>query len=84
VTDGFREILRKAKIETGSFHSLRHTAATQMLELEVPPKIVQERLGHSTIAITMDLYSHSTPSMQAEAARRLDVMLGPLLMEEQA
>ena len=84
VTDGFREILRKAKIETGSFHSLRHTAATQMLELEVPPKIVQERLGHSTIAITMDLYSHSTPSLQVEAARRLDVMLGPLLLDEQA
>jgi integrase len=82
VTDGFREILRKAKIESGSFHSLRHTAATQMLELEVPPKIVQERLGHSTIAITIDLYSHATPSLQAEAARRLDVMLGPLLDEQ--
>lgn len=84
VTDGFREILRKAKIESGSFHSLRHTAATQMLELEVPPKIVQERLGHSTIAITIDLYSHATPSLQAEAARRLDVVLGPLLIDEQA
>ena len=82
VTDGFREILRKAKIDSGSFHSLRHTAATQMLELEVPPKVVQERLGHSTIAITMDLYSHSTPSLQAEAARRLEMVLGPLLLDE--
>lgn len=81
VTDGFREILRQAKVKGGSFHSLRHTAATQMLELEVAPKVVQERLGHSTIAITMDLYSHVTPSMQAEAARRQDEVLRLLLRE---
>lgn len=49
-----------------------------MLALEVPPKVVQERLGHSTIAITMDLYSHVTPSVQAEAARRQDEILRPL------
>ena len=78
VTDGFRDILRRAGVSGGSFHSLRHTAATQMLALEVPPKVVQERLGHSTIAITMDLYSHVTPSMQAEAARRQDELLRPL------
>jgi len=78
VTDGFREILRRAGVKGASFHSLRHTAATQMLALEVPPKVVQERLGHSTIAITMDLYSHVTPSMQAEAARRQDELLRPL------
>ena len=78
VTDGFREILQRAGVPGGSFHSLRHTAATQMLALEVPPKVVQERLGHSTIAITMDLYSHVTPSMQAEAARRQDELLRPL------
>jgi len=81
VTDRFRELCRKAKIVGGSFHSLRHTAATQMLELEVPPKVVQERLGHSTIAITMDLYSHATPSLQLEASRRIDGVLTRLLSE---
>jgi integrase len=81
VTDAFRELCRKAKVSGGSFHSLRHTAATQMLELEVPPKVVQERLGHSTIAITMDLYSHATPSLQIEASRRIDGVLAQLLSD---
>jgi integrase len=81
VTDSFRELCRKAKVTGGSFHSLRHTAATQMLELEVPPKVVQERLGHSTIGITMDLYSHATPSLQLEATRRIEGVLSQLLSE---
>jgi integrase len=81
VSDGFRELCRKAKIAGASFHSLRHTAATQMLELEVPPKVVQERLGHSTIAITMDLYSHATPSLQLEATHRIEGILARLLAE---
>jgi len=79
ITIAFRMLCRKAKVVGASFHSLRHTAATQMLELEIPPKIVQERLGHSTIAITMDLYSHATPSLQSEAALRIDKVLGPLI-----
>ena len=41
----------------------------------VHPKIVQEMLGHSTVSITMDLYSHSTPSLQAAAVQRLDAIL---------
>ena len=45
-------------------HDLRHTHATVLLEADVHPKVVQERLGHSTIAITLDLYSHVIPSMQ--------------------
>jgi integrase len=62
-----------------TFHSLRHTCASMLLAANIHPKIVQEMLGHSTIAITMDLYSHVTPSMQAEAAQRLDAILGPSL-----
>jgi len=53
------------------FHDLRHSHATQLLENGVHPKIAQERLGHSTIAITLDLYSHVTHTMQSEAAQRL-------------
>jgi integrase len=54
------------------FHDLRHGHATQLLQDGVHPKIAQERLGHSTITTTMDLYSHVTDTMQADAAARLD------------
>lgn len=75
VTDGFRALARTAKVANASFHTLRHTCATKLLEQGVHPKVVQEMLGHSTIAITMDLYSHVTPSLQAEAAEKLDAVL---------
>ena len=55
------------------FHDLRHSHATQLLADGVHPKIAQERLGHPTITTTMDLYSHVTDTMQADAAARLDV-----------
>ncbi|OAQ56286.1 hypothetical protein A6E74_02420 [Enterococcus thailandicus] len=50
-----------------NFHSLRHTHATMLLEDGVKPKIVQERLGHSRISITMDKYVHVTKKMRNEA-----------------
>ena len=56
-------------------HDLRHTAATLALSAGVHPKIVSERLGHSSIAITLDTYSHVLPSMQADAAARLGSIL---------
>lgn len=75
VTDGFRDLAKKAKIASISFHSLRHTCASLLLAEGVHPKVVQEMLGHSTVAITMDLYSHSTPSLQTDAVQRLDGIL---------
>ena len=57
------------------FHDLRHTHATQLLRQGVHPKIVSERLGHATIAITLDTYSHVMPGMQEDAALRLDAAL---------
>jgi integrase len=54
------------------FHDLRHSHATQLLLAGVHPKIAQERLGHSTIVTTLDLYSHVTETMQTDAAERLD------------
>jgi integrase len=50
------------------FHDLRHTHATLSLQAGIHPKIVSERLGHSTAAFTLDIYSHAVPSLQAEAA----------------
>jgi integrase len=54
------------------FQDLRHTAATLLCSQGVHPKVVQERLGHAQISLTLDTYSHVLPSMQKEAARKLD------------
>jgi integrase len=54
------------------FHDLRHAHATHMLSAGVHPKIASERLGHSKVGITMDLYSHVLPGMQEDAAARVD------------
>lgn len=54
---------------------LRHTHATLLLELGVHPKVVQERLGHSQIGTTMNIYSHVTPTMQRDAVDRLAGLL---------
>ncbi|MDO8749679.1 MAG: site-specific integrase [Dehalococcoidia bacterium] len=59
------------------FHDARHTHASFMLSQGVHPKIVQERLGHSTIAVTLDVYSHVAPGLQAAAALAFDKMLHP-------
>ncbi|HKL10115.1 MAG TPA: tyrosine-type recombinase/integrase [Clostridia bacterium] len=57
------------------FHDLRHTHATLLLEQNVEAKIVQERLGHSNISTTMDLYSHVTRNVQDKAVEKLDKIL---------
>lgn len=57
------------------FHDLRHTHATLLLRQGVHPKVVSERLGHATINITLDTYSHVMPDMQDEAAEKLDGVL---------
>jgi integrase len=54
------------------FHDTRHSHATQLLADGVHPKVAQERLGHSTVTTTLDLYSHVTATMQADAAAKLD------------
>ena len=54
------------------FHDLRNSHATQLLLAGVHPKVAQERLGHSTVTTTLDLYSHVTATMQEDAAGRLD------------
>jgi integrase len=71
----FDEAIAEVGVPRIRFHDLRHTHATLLLEAGVHPKIVQERLGHSSIAITLDVYSHVTTSMQAAAAATLDAAI---------
>ena len=72
VNHGFQRIIRKAGLERIRLHDLRHSHATLMMKQGVNPKIVQERLGHSSIAVTMDIYSHVVPGMQEAAALAFD------------
>jgi len=72
--DVFHATLKKAELPDMRFHDLRHSAATILLTMGVHPKVVQELLGHSTIAITMDKYSHLLPSMQKDAMDKMNNM----------
>jgi integrase len=63
---------RKAGLPKIRFHDLRHTCATLLLSKNVHPKIVQEMLGHATVAITLDTYSHILPGMGDQAAAALE------------
>jgi integrase len=58
------------------FHDLRHTAATIMFENGENAKAISERLGHSSVAITLDLYGHVTEQVQEDLAARMDEALG--------
>ncbi len=71
-------LLKEARLPHIRFHDLRHTAATLLLCEDVHPKVVQERLGHARIGITLDTYSHVLPSMQRQAAEKLDRMFAKL------
>ena len=65
------------------FHDLRHACATHMLALGVHPKVASERLGHSRVGITLDLYSHVLPGMQEDAVARVDDALQAAMRQRQ-
>ena len=75
VSHAFRDICKKAEIDGIRFHDLRHTHATMLMKQGINPKVVQERLGHSSISVTLDIYSHVVPGMQELAALQLDEAL---------
>ncbi len=74
-TKRFQRWLEKAGLPKVRLHDLRHTHATLLLKRGVPAKLVQERLGHSSITMTLDLYSHVTPEMAKLAAESLNGLL---------
>ena len=71
----FYPLLNRGGLPRIRFHDLRHTAATLLLVQGVHPKIVQDLLGHSTINLTMDVYSHVLPNLQEEAATKMEALL---------
>ncbi len=76
VNRSFKPLLEKATLPTIRFHDLRHTCATLLLSRGVHPKLVQELLGHATIAMTLDTYSHYLPSMGNQTAGAMGDALG--------
>ncbi len=71
----FKPLLKRAGLPDIRFHDLRHTSASLLLAAGVHPKVVPERLGHSQISVTMDIYSHVLPTMQRDAADKIGAML---------
>lgn len=68
-------LLEKAKLEHARYHDLRHSAATFMLVQGVHPKVVADMLGHAKVGLTLDVYSHVLPSLQAEAVGKVEALL---------
>lgn len=72
----FKPTLKEAGLpETIRLYDLRHTCATLLLKAGENPKVVSERLGHASIVMTLDVYSHVLPDMQKQAAEKLETML---------
>jgi integrase len=76
INNRFHRALAAARLPDLRVHDLRHTAATLLLSRGVHPKIVQELLGHSTITLTLDTYSHVAPSLQAGVADHMERLFG--------
>ena len=71
----FRRLVQSLDIPYVTWHGLRHTHATLLLEENVHPKMVSDRLGHSSVMVTLDTDSHVLPGLQEAAAERVDAML---------
>jgi integrase len=71
----FQPLLEKAGLPKFRLYDLRHTTATLLLSEGISPKVVSERLGHSSVVITLDVYSHVLPTMQADATDKLQRLL---------
>lgn len=76
VANRFLQLSHEAGVPRIRLHDMRHTSATLMLANNVHPKVVQERLGHANISMTLDRYSHVSMDMQRDAADQLDLLLG--------
>jgi integrase len=75
LSNRFIKFVKAAGLPRVRLHDLRHSHATHLLMAGVHPKVAQERLGHSSIVLTMDLYSHVLPAMQDEAAKSIDAAM---------
>jgi integrase len=78
----FKSLLEAASLPEIRFHDLRHTAASLMLNYGIPVIVVSRRLGHAKPSITLDIYGHLMPGMQAEAAQKIDELITPVEFQQ--
>jgi len=76
IQDELDRLAKEARIPRIRFHDLRHTQGTVLANVGLPPQVIQRRLGHARIGITMDLYAHETPGADAPAADVLEQFFG--------
>ncbi len=76
ITREFRALLKEAGLPTIRLHDLRHSCATLLMAQGVSPRVVMETLGHSQVSLTLNTYSHVLPSLQRDAATKMDAILG--------
>jgi integrase len=72
ISRAWSDLAKKCGISASRLHDARHSHASIMLKAGIPPRIVQERLVHSTIAIVLDTYSHVSPGLREAEAKRFD------------
>lgn len=77
ITHAWIKLVRRIGLAGIRLNDARHSHASLMLKAGIHPKIVQERLGHASIQITLDTYSHVTPGLQESAAKRFDQAINP-------
>jgi integrase len=83
VSQQWARAIAKTSLPRLRFHDLRHAHATHLLARGINPKIASERLGHSKVGVTLDLYSHVIPGMQEDAAAAVDDALRAAMQERQ-
>jgi integrase len=77
VSKRFQALARGVGLHVIRFHDLRHSNATLALQAGIHPKIISDRLGHATVAITLDTYSHAIPELQSDAAEKMAALVVP-------
>ena len=75
LTENFKDLTRQLEMPPLNFHGLRHAFATLALQAGMNPKVVSEALGHSSVTITLDTYSHVLPNMRDELAIAVENLL---------
>ncbi len=75
VSRRFRKLLKRLGLPAIRFHDLRRTSASLLLAAGTHPKVVSERLGHASVGLTLNVYSHVLPTLGHEAAQKLDSLL---------
>ena len=82
ITHSWDRLAAATKLPRVRFHDLRHSHATHLLASGVHPKIASERLGHTTVGLTLDTYSHVIPGMQEDAVARIDAAFAGAVREK--